>query len=103
MWHHAPRGDESLNLASRRVLLHSEQNLPASRIRLCLNSSKFGFAPGSHLSINAMTPIHSSPTHPHPPEGEVSLADLQRLIRKMYHEKDAARGIEGTFMWFMEE
>jgi NTP pyrophosphatase (non-canonical NTP hydrolase) len=33
----------------------------------------------------------------------VSLADLQRLIRDMYHEKDVARGIEGTFMWLMEE
>lgn len=34
---------------------------------------------------------------------ELSFTDLQRHIRKMYHEKDAARGIEGTFMWLMEE
>jgi len=34
---------------------------------------------------------------------ELSFADLQRHIRKMYHEKDAARGVEGTFMWLMEE
>jgi NTP pyrophosphatase (non-canonical NTP hydrolase) len=33
----------------------------------------------------------------------VSLADLQGLIRKMYIEKDIARGIDGTFMWLMEE
>ena len=33
----------------------------------------------------------------------VSLGDLQRLIRDMYFEKDVARGIEGTFMWLMEE
>jgi len=33
----------------------------------------------------------------------VSLADLQLLIRRMYFEKDQARGIEGTFLWFMEE
>jgi NTP pyrophosphatase (non-canonical NTP hydrolase) len=33
----------------------------------------------------------------------MSLADLQALIRKMYVEKDIARGIDGTFMWFMEE
>lgn len=33
----------------------------------------------------------------------VSLEDLQQLIRKMYYEKDVARGIEGTFMWLMEE
>ena len=33
----------------------------------------------------------------------VSLADLQALIRKMYFEKDRARGVEGTFLWLMEE
>jgi NTP pyrophosphatase (non-canonical NTP hydrolase) len=33
----------------------------------------------------------------------VSLADLQALIRRMYFEKDRARGIEGTFLWLMEE
>ena len=32
-----------------------------------------------------------------------SLADFQRLIRQMYFEKDVARGIDGTFMWLMEE
>ncbi len=39
--------------------------------------------------------------HPCPPQ--VSLADFQLLIRRMYHEKDVARGVEGTFMWLMEE
>ena len=34
---------------------------------------------------------------------QVSLADLQQLIRDMYLEKDVARGVDGTFMWFMEE
>ena len=33
----------------------------------------------------------------------VSLADFQQLIRRMYIEKDVARGVEGTFMWLMEE
>jgi NTP pyrophosphatase (non-canonical NTP hydrolase) len=33
----------------------------------------------------------------------ITLADLQQLIRRMYLEKDVARGIEGTFMWLMEE
>src|SRR5215510_5955751 len=33
----------------------------------------------------------------------ISLEDFQALIRKMYFEKDAARGIDGTFMWLMEE
>jgi len=38
-----------------------------------------------------------------PPANQVSLADFQLLIRRMYHEKDVARGVEGTFMWLMEE
>lgn len=32
-----------------------------------------------------------------------SLADFQQLIKRMYYEKDVARGVEGTFMWLMEE
>ncbi len=39
---------------------------------------------------------------PHPP-ANISLNDLQQLIREMYFEKDQARGIEGTFLWFAEE
>ncbi|MCA9194962.1 MAG: nucleotide pyrophosphohydrolase [Planctomycetales bacterium] len=34
---------------------------------------------------------------------DVSLKDLQSLIREMYFEKDVQRGIDGTFMWLMEE
>jgi NTP pyrophosphatase (non-canonical NTP hydrolase) len=33
----------------------------------------------------------------------ISLADFQKLIRRMYYEKDVARGVDGTFMWLMEE
>ena len=33
----------------------------------------------------------------------ISLRDFQQLIRGMYFEKDQARGIDGTFMWLMEE
>ena len=33
----------------------------------------------------------------------LTLAQLQQQIRTMYGAKDAARGAEGTFMWFMEE
>jgi NTP pyrophosphatase (non-canonical NTP hydrolase) len=33
----------------------------------------------------------------------LSLNDFQRLIREMYLDKDVARGIDGTFMWLMEE
>ena len=46
-----------------------------------------------------MTNNNASP----PAANDVSLADLQRLIRNMYYEKDVARGIDGTFMWLMEE
>ena len=32
-----------------------------------------------------------------------TIADFQQLIRDMYLEKDVARGVDGTFMWLMEE
>jgi NTP pyrophosphatase (non-canonical NTP hydrolase) len=33
----------------------------------------------------------------------MTLREFQALIRGMYHDKDAARGVEGTFMWLTEE
>jgi NTP pyrophosphatase (non-canonical NTP hydrolase) len=33
----------------------------------------------------------------------MTLADLQTVIRDTYDAKDRRRGIDGTFMWFMEE
>ncbi len=33
----------------------------------------------------------------------VTLEGFQQLIREMYMRKDVARGVEGTFMWLMEE
>jgi NTP pyrophosphatase (non-canonical NTP hydrolase) len=33
----------------------------------------------------------------------LTIAGFQRLIAEMYSDKDAARGIDGTFMWLMEE
>lgn len=35
--------------------------------------------------------------------GELTLRQFQQLIREMYLEKDLARGVDGTFMWLMEE
>lgn len=32
-----------------------------------------------------------------------TIADFQDLIRKMYFDKDIKRGVDGTFMWLMEE
>lgn len=34
---------------------------------------------------------------------DITLSDLQALIQKMYFEKDQARGLPGTFLWFSEE
>ncbi|MCA8996178.1 MAG: nucleotide pyrophosphohydrolase [Planctomycetaceae bacterium] len=33
----------------------------------------------------------------------LTLRQLQQLIRDMYSSKDEKRGIDGTFMWLMEE
>jgi NTP pyrophosphatase (non-canonical NTP hydrolase) len=33
----------------------------------------------------------------------MTLTELQDLIRATYGTKDARRGVEGTFMWFMQE
>ncbi|MFQ5492517.1 MAG: MazG nucleotide pyrophosphohydrolase domain-containing protein [Phycisphaerae bacterium] len=33
----------------------------------------------------------------------MTLADFQRLIERMYSDKDRARGVAGTFMWLSEE
>jgi NTP pyrophosphatase (non-canonical NTP hydrolase) len=33
----------------------------------------------------------------------MTLPELQKLIRDTYGAKDATRGVDGTFMWFMQE
>jgi len=33
----------------------------------------------------------------------ITLAEFQQLIRTMYLQKDVARGVDGTFMWLIEE
>jgi NTP pyrophosphatase (non-canonical NTP hydrolase) len=33
----------------------------------------------------------------------LTLPELQCVIRELYGAKDQRRGVEGTFMWFMEE
>ena len=33
----------------------------------------------------------------------MTLDELQEMIDRMYSRKDEARGVEGTFMWLMEE
>src|SRR5262245_7146839 len=39
---------------------------------------------------------------PHPPTS-MTLGQLQQRIRDLFGSKDSRRGVEGTFMWFMEE
>lgn len=34
---------------------------------------------------------------------EVTLREFQQQIKEMYYAKDVARGVDGTFMWLMEE
>lgn len=50
-----------------------------------------------------LDPLDNSRAVPADRSGGVGLADFQQLIRAMYFEKDQARGIDGTFMWLMEE
>ncbi len=46
----------------------------------------------------------SSPAAQSPsPAQEVTLRGFQELIRRMYVEKDIQRGVDGTFMWLIEE
>lgn len=33
----------------------------------------------------------------------MQLSEFQRLIEQIYFEKDNARGVGGTFLWFIEE
>ena len=33
----------------------------------------------------------------------MEIRDFQKLIRDTFHERDAARGITGNFLWFTEE
>lgn len=40
-------------------------------------------------------------TPPDPPR--MTLAEFQRRIDAVYGERDRARGLEGTFLWFHEE
>jgi len=47
-------------------------------------------------------PGHASPAA-NRPVPQITLSDFQKLIRDMYLRKDVARGVDGTFMWLMEE
>jgi len=45
----------------------------------------------------------NDPSNSPPASDGPSFRQFQQLIREMYLEKDLARGVDGTFMWLMEE
>lgn len=75
---------------------------PTPKGRLPVNSAEHSSEPASRSTpVNqaagneaAGTPLVQQP---------LTLHGLQQLIDGMYSHKDSARGIEGTFMWLMEE
>jgi NTP pyrophosphatase (non-canonical NTP hydrolase) len=48
-------------------------------------------------------PIPEGPFRREPNANALSLAELQHQIKATFGVRDKQRGIEGTFMWFMEE
>ena len=36
-------------------------------------------------------------------QSDISLAEFQELINRMYSDKDRARGVDATFLWLVEE
>jgi NTP pyrophosphatase (non-canonical NTP hydrolase) len=55
------------------------------------------------LADSVAAPAASKSTVPPSTAPPLALQSFQQLIRRMYFEKDVARGIDGTFMWLMEE
>ncbi|MCE5302256.1 MAG: nucleotide pyrophosphohydrolase [Planctomycetaceae bacterium] len=47
--------------------------------------------------------MKEKPMTPDAARPEITFSEFQQLIRRMYMEKDVARGVDGTFMWLMEE
>ena len=42
-------------------------------------------------------------SHSHLPNEDIRLREFQEWIEAIYGEKDRARGLQGTYMWFAEE
>jgi len=58
--------------------------------------------------VSENKPDHDGPAQNSPADGRltpqsITLAEFQGSIRRMYVEKDIARGVDGTFMWLIEE
>jgi NTP pyrophosphatase (non-canonical NTP hydrolase) len=54
------------------------------------------YDPAAFRSAQAQPPVSTM-------ADSLTLRDLQSLIDTMYSRKDEARGVDGTFMWLMEE
>jgi NTP pyrophosphatase (non-canonical NTP hydrolase) len=61
--------------------------------------------PGADADVVARSPDRAtSPADATAAEKpSITLAEFQELIRRMYLPKDVARGVDGTFMWLVEE
>jgi len=53
--------------------------------------------------MTGRSPSGSNDARPGAAGPAITLAEFQLLIRNMYLEKDIARGVDGTFMWLIEE
>jgi len=51
---------------------------------------------------NVMTREAKPPKNPDPAT-DLGLREFQQIIEATYFEKDSARGVEGSFMWLVEE
>ena len=79
---------------------HSNQSLPSDRP---ISHNHAAIAYQGHISCSRVTDPVVTDDRTATESVEVSLADFQRLIRDMYFDKDAQRGVDGTFMWLIEE
>jgi len=65
---------------------------------------RFGFALRFRITISVRRPTKRSSK---PPNAKLSLLmnlnEYQRLIEKIYFEKDSKRGLDKTFNWLVEE
>jgi NTP pyrophosphatase (non-canonical NTP hydrolase) len=56
------------------------------------------------VSSNASSNDSAGPSHaPRTDPSPITLAEFQKLIRDMYLPRDVDRGVDGTFMWWIEE
>jgi NTP pyrophosphatase (non-canonical NTP hydrolase) len=47
--------------------------------------------------------VTDTPKKPDNKSRDITVRQFQDLIREMYYEKDVARGVDGTFVWLIEE